>query len=138
MSEIVSILPPDVLNNIIGIFTNVRDQLGLKFHVELLENFQLKIPNNNLFALDNPYSRYNNASPASLAKFQKRLMRDFEETHETLEKMFALLKTLKPVVTIKFGEFHEVLQDIRDSFVNLQVQYSNIRELKKSICKCWI
>ena len=131
LSEIVSILPPEVLNNIIGIFTNVRDQLGLNFHAELLENFQLKISDDYLFALDNPFSRYNNASPASLAKFQKRLLRDFEETHETLDEMFALLKTLKPAVTIKFGEFHEVSQNIRDSFVNLQVHYANIRELKE-------
>ena len=105
----------------------VRDQLGLNFHAELLENFQLKISDDYLFALDNPYSRYNNASTASLAKFQKRLLRDFEETHETLDEMFALLKTLKPAVTIKFGEFHEVSQNIRDSFVNLQVHYANIR-----------
>ena len=130
LQEIVSILPPDVVNNIICVFTNVRDQLGLNFHAEILEKFQLKISEEYLFVLDNPYSRYNNASPKKLLKFQKRLMRDFEETHETLEEMFTLVKTLKPAVTIKFGEFHEVSQDIRDSFVNLQVQYTNIRELK--------
>ena len=131
LSEIVSILPPDVLNNVICVLTNVRDELSLNFHVELLEKFQLKIPDEYLFTLDNPYSRYSNGSPKIREKLQGQLMSDFKLAHEILEEMFTLLKNLKPAVTNKFGEFHEASQDIRASFVNLQVQYANIRELKE-------
>ena len=134
LSEIVSILPPDILDNVIGVFTKVRDELSLEFDTELLKKFQLKIPDDYLFALDNPYSRYGKASkssPRARMKLQKLLTRDFKETHETLEKMFSLVKTFKPAVTIKFGEFREASQDIRDSFVSLQVHYANIKEIKE-------
>ena len=92
----------------------------------------MKIPDDYLFILDNPYSRYNNASPKTRVKFKKILTRDFKETHETLEEIFVLLKSFKPAVTITFGEFHEVSQDIQVSLFNIQVQYVNIRELMQT------
>ena len=134
LSEIVSILPSDVLNNIIVVFTKVRDELSLEFDYCLLKIFDLQIPNDYCFTFDNPYSRLckaSKSSPKTYEKLHKCLPKDFKETHEILERMFALLKTFKPAVTIKFGEFHEISQNIRDSLANLQVQYINIREIRE-------
>ena len=133
LSKIISILLPDELSNIISVFTNVRDELSLVFDTRIFNKFQLKIPDHHVFTIDNPYSRYSKvskASPMTHAKLQKRFLRDFKETHEILERILALVKTFKPT-TIKFGELYEVSHDIRDSFLNLQIQNDNIKQIKK-------
>ena len=57
ITAIVSILPPDVLSNIIIVFTKTRDRFSLKFDPKVLKNFQLSVPKDFIFMLDNPYTR---------------------------------------------------------------------------------
>jgi len=129
LSAIVSILPSDVINNVIVVFTKVQDELSLKFKPKLFEDYQLRIPEDYRFIMDNPYSRYESAPSDISTKQQKRLKRDFKDAHETLDEMFSVVQKLKPVATIHFGEFQEITQDIQDSFSILQVHHANKKAL---------
>ena len=130
ITEIVSILPPDVLRNIIILFTKTRDQCSLKFDVAVLEQFQLKVPKDFTFVLDNPYSRLENADRTD-KRMMKTLKYDFMFSHEVLGDMFAVIKRLKPELTLNFGLFYETVQQIEACFTKIRTSYDNKCELEK-------
>ncbi len=139
ITQIVSILPPSVLRNIIVVYTFTRDRFSLKFEPKLLqEEFQLSIPAKHQFMLDNSYSRYESYRKSTdkkdpNPKEQKMLRRDFEDCNEILYDIFEVIKSFKPARTLKFGEFQEAVDNIKVCFSKLKVHYKNKDEIKKLI-----
>ena len=135
VTEIVSILPPDVLRNIIIVFTKTRDKYSLKFDLKVLkEEFQLSVPKDFIFMIDNPYTRLQTVQERGdeLDQEDKEMLSsDFATAHKTLEKFFTVTKRLKPALTLKFGEFHDAVQDIETSLAKLRVIYENKSKVDK-------
>ena len=135
LTEIVSILPPDVLRNIIVVFTKTRDKFSLKFDLKVLkEEFQLSVPRDFIFMLDNPYTRLQTVQECGdeLDEDTKDILSsDFATVHKMLEKFFTVTKRLKPALTLKFGEFHDAVQDIETSLAILRVIYENKSKVDK-------
>ncbi len=125
LTEIVSILPASVLQNIIVVFTKVRDDLSLNFDIGMLKKFQLSIPDEFIFTIDNPYSRYESLQAHPNKRQAGTLVKDFKTSHETVEEIFAVVKKLKPEMTLKFGEFQEAIENIITSFIKLKTHYRN-------------
>ena len=126
IKEIVSILPPGVLRNIIILFTKTWDTLSLKFDIRVLKKF---VPEDHTFVIDNPYSRLESAEKTDKKKM-KTLKRDFEDSHETLEEMFMVIKKLKPEVTLNFGLFFEIVQQIECCFAKIRSCCHNKSEIR--------
>ncbi len=139
ITQIVSILPPSVLRNIIVVYTFSRDKFSLEFEPNLLqEEFQLSIPAKHQFALDNSYSRYERYRKSTdkkdpNPKEQKKLRRDFEDSNEILDDIIEVIKSFKPARTLKFGEFQEAVDNIKVCFSKLKVHYKNKDEISKLI-----
>ncbi len=139
ITQIVSILPPSVLRNIIVVYTFTRDRFSLKFEPKLLqEEFQLSIPAKHQFMLDNSYSRYESYRKSTdkkdpNPKEQKKLRRDFEDSNEILDDIIEVIKSFKPARTLKFGEFQEAVDNIKVCFSKLKVHYKNKDEISKLI-----
>ena len=130
---IVSILPPEVLRNVIIVFTKTPDELSLKFDKKVLEEeFQLIIPKEYIFILDNPYTRYEGVKEMN-ARLTRTLSRNFEDAHLVLDDMFEVIKKFKPAVTIKFGEFHATIEEIATSLAKLGAFYENKRSMEKKM-----
>ena len=126
ITAIVSILPPDVLSNIIIVFTKTRDRFSLKFDPKVLKKFQLSVPKDLIFMVDNPYTRLQTVPGDDLDEETKEILSsDFATAHKMLEKMFTVTKRLKPALTLKFGEFHDAVEDIETSLAKLRVIYEN-------------
>ncbi len=83
--------------------------------------------------IDNPYSRYQSYLESPDPRALRKLRKDFAECHETLDFMFDVIQTLKPAVTIKFGEFLESVEDIRVSLNKLITHHKNKKEVMKLI-----
>lgn len=134
ISEITSILPPDVIRNIIVVFTKTRDEYSLDFDIDVLkEEFDLTIPEGYIFMLDNPYARWEKAKANPTSKSIARMKADFTTTFETLREMFAVIKRLKLAFTLKFGEFHEVVDDIEVCLAELRSNCDNRNSVKRKI-----
>ncbi len=139
ITQIVSILPPSVIRNIIVVFTFTRDEFSLKFEPKLLqEEFQLSIPVKHQFKLDNSYSRYESYRKSTDTKDpnpkeQKKFRREFEDSNEILDNIFEVIKSFKPARTLKFGEFQEAVDNIKVCFSKLKVHYKNKDEISKLI-----
>ncbi len=98
ISALLSILPKGIVDNIIVAFTHVKNELNLQFDTN--NNFskcQLSIPKKHCFTIDNPYAKYASCPEPSM---KRRLREDFEDAHETLDKMFKVIQVLKPVKTL--------------------------------------
>ncbi len=93
LSEITHILPRQILNNVIIVFSNAANCLDVNSKV-LEQYFGEKTENT--FFIDNPYCRIEKVK-AQKGKFGKGLQKEVEETSEVLTEMCEAIKDFPPV-----------------------------------------
>ena len=138
LSEITAILPREVLNNVIIIFTNAADPLDLNFEPTVLAEFLGKNIEN-YFCIENPYCRIEKAKAKtdklSIEKIARSLQKSFDETAQTLDQMFDTIKDFQKVYTSKFTKLYETKQAIEKKVIILLVAYDNQTKLEDKIKK---
>ena len=136
LTEITSILPREVLNNIIVVFTNTADPLDLNFDITGLNDFFGTLIDRHFF-VENPYCRFEKAKMKQgqlpRGKIARSLKKSFEETAEVLTDMCTTMKKLEVVYTHRFTELYEKKQNIELSVLNMLVSYDNQERVEKSI-----
>ena len=138
LSEITAILPREVLNNVIIIFTNTADPLDLNFEPNVLAEYLGKNIEN-YFCIENPYCRIEKANAKmdklSIDKIARSLQKSFDETSQTLDLMSATIKDFEKVYTSQFTKLYETKQAIEKKVLTLLVAYDNQTNLEKVIKK---
>ena len=138
LSEITAILPREVLNNVIVVFTNAADPLDLNFEPTVLAEYLGKNIEN-YFCIDNPYCRIEKAKAKmdklSIEKIARSLQKSFNETAQTLDQMSDTMKNFPKVYTSQFTKLYETKQAIERKVLILLVEYDNQTNLEKVIKK---
>jgi len=140
LTEITTILPKAILDNVIVVFTNTGDPLDLNFDVSVLKQFFGKEITTH-FCIENPYCKFEKAKlqqqkkNLSVQTIAKSLKKGFGETGEVLQEMYFAIQPFKPVHTSYFTELYDKKQEIERKVLELLVSYDNQIALEAAIQK---
>ena len=140
LTEITAILPREVLDNVIVVFTNTADPLDLNFDPAVLKQFFGKgIEEERIFFIENPYCRVEKAKKQkahlSAEMIARSLKKSFDETSHEMTKMSRVIRKFKPVHTHHFTVLYETKQKVEKEVVDLLMAYDNQTELEKKIAQ---
>ncbi len=138
LSEITAILPRDILNNVIIVFSNTSDALDLNFDPNsLTEYFGKKVEH--IFFIENPYCRFEKAQSKvkqlGIDLIASSLKKSFEDTGQVLGKLCTTIKDFHQVHTHRFVELYEKKQAIESTVLVALTEYDNQMRLEKEIRK---
>ena len=138
LTEITSILPKEVLDNIVVVFTNCTDILDLTFDPVLLsEYFGRRFEDGRMFCLENPYCRFEKAKEKQHSLPQRMiaasLKQSFQKAGEMLQEMHEVIKPFSPVHTLQFGELYQKKQIIEQETLVLLEQYDHQKKLESQM-----
>ena len=136
LSEISAILPKEVFNNIIVVFTNSADPLDANFDIsELNPYFGKKL--DCAFFIENPYCRIEKAKQKagqlSPEQITESLKKSFEVTAECLRSLKETIKDFKDVHTRHFTKLYDKKQEIERDVITILASYDEQTELEKGI-----
>lgn len=138
LSEITAILPKEILNNVIVVFSNTDDVLNLNFEPEALVDYfggELE----HLFYIENPYCKLDKAKAKvgklPLGRIRDSLHRSFKETSEELKRVSETIKDFKPVHTESFNVLYEKKKLIERNVLTLVTAYDNQVRLEEFLDK---
>ena len=136
MSEIMAILPKQIMNNIIVVFSNTADPLDLNFDPNVLnKSFGLDIKHT--FFIENPYCRLEKAKQKenmfSNDTIAKSLKKAFDNTADVLNDMCTAMKDLNAVHTISFITLYKKKQEIEQNVLTLVTAYDSQQSLEEDL-----
>mmetsp|Transcript_92063 Transcript_92063/g.159756 ORF Transcript_92063/g.159756 Transcript_92063/m.159756 type:complete len:824 (-) Transcript_92063:116-2587(-) len=122
LSEIASILPVTVLENIFVVFTNVEDWCALNFDPEELTQYLRGKPltESRMFLLDNPYSKLQKVKQRQgvlQGRLAESLMKSFQEAAKILRNIESLISELPRIHTHEFLHLYDKKQSIERSLL---------------------
>ena len=135
--EITAILPRDILNNVIIVFSNTGDALDLSFDPNsLTEYFGKEV--DNIICIENPYCQFEKAQskvkPIGIKLVASSLQKSFEDTAKVLGGMCTTIKDFPPVHTNRFVElYYDKKQAIESTVLVTLAEYDNQICLEKEI-----
>lgn len=140
LSEISAILPKEVLNSIIVVFTNVAGPLDLNFEPSELQKFIGKeVEKERIFLINNPYCRVEKAKLRSekidSGVIAESLKTSFDEASKMLTKMCGVIKIFNKVYTHHFVTLCRTKEQIDSEVTGLLMAYENQMELEKMISR---
>ena len=124
MSEIKSTLSPEVVDNFIVILTKC-DIYSSSFEVSNLEQFGLSIKPKHFFTFDNPYARWDITKNSGVTRCPQVVKSEFEAAFKTLKEILSTIKPFKCVMTLKFGELREIIDEIEQHLPGLFKLYED-------------
>ena len=136
LTEIASILPLPVLDQIFFVFTNTANPSDLYFDPgELKKYFGEKVDITAYICIDNPYSRFERAIEMEIKReyIVQSLRKLFDDTREVLKKMYHIMKEFGKVHAQQFIQLHEKRQAIERRVLELFSAYDYQKNLEKEI-----
>ena len=138
LTEIGSILPRKVLENVVVVFTNTTDILDLNFDpISLREYFGGEIQPSRLFFTENPYCKYEKAKQMegqqSPENIERILKNSFDKATEMLMQMWDNIKDFSRVHTHYFIVLYQKKQEIQKKLMDLLASYDYQTELEMKI-----
>lgn len=128
LTQLTSILPKAVLDNVIPVYTNTADPLDLNFDPDELQKYFGKRIEKCLF-IENPYCRIEKAKAKQhaldMSIIARSLQKSFEETRTQLTNLFEYIKGMTSVHTYKFLELYEKKQDIDRKMLEILAELDN-------------
>ena len=114
LTEITSILPKEVLKNIIVVFTNTADLLSLTFDTTSLQGYLGR-----------------EIEPASIFCIDCKSSQD--ETAEVLTELWTHIKSFQPIHTSHFTVLYQKRQKIEKTILDLLKAYDDLKRLEKEL-----
>ena len=140
LSEISSILPREIFNNIIVVFTNSADALDCNFDISGLDHyFGRRIDHAFYMYIENPYCRIEKAKQKSgqlsVDQIARSLRKSFEDTAETLRSLQQTIKDFNDVHIsyFIFTRLYDKKQEIERDVIIILTSYDQQTELEKEI-----
>ena len=138
LSEITSILPKTILNNIIVVFTNTTSLLQLNFDLGALKHYFGRNLEHS-YCIENPYCLFEKANEKiglmSRELLAESLKDEFERTAKKLNKLFATMKSFELVQTKDFLKLYEKKEKIEETIALTLVKYDNHSKITVKIEK---
>ena len=136
LSEISSVMPREIFNNIIVVFTNTADPLDCNFDISELDHYFGK-KSDCAFYIENPYCRIEKAKQKSkqlsVDQIARSLRKSFEDTAECLRSLEETIKDFKDVHTLHFANLYDKKQEIERDVIIILASYDEQTELEKLI-----
>ena len=93
LTEITAVLPKEILNNVIIVFSNTGDPLDLNFDpTKLTTYFGRQVPQEQIFFIENPCCRFEKArakvAQLGIDRVAESLQRSFEDTAKVLNELW--------------------------------------------------
>ena len=135
LNEVSAIMPQEVFNNIIVVFTNTASALDCHFDMRELDGFFGKKIDRALY-IDNPYCKIEKVKqkPTQLTdKDIKGLRESFEDGTECLCTLQETIKGFEEVHTLHFTKLFDAKQEIERDVITILTFYDNQTELEKKI-----
>ena len=138
LTEVTAILPKEVLDNVIVVFTNIADPLDLNFNLSSLRKYLGKeVESNRFFLINNPYCRVGKAKERQGAidseMIAKSLKKSFDEAREMLTSMCSAIEQFKKVHTHHFVTLYETKLKIDGEVTDLLMAYENQKMVENKI-----
>ena len=136
LSEITAILPRDILNNVIIVFSNTSDKLELSFDPNsLTEYFGKEV--DNIICIENPYCRFKKAQSKvkqiGIKLVASSLQKSFEDTAKVLGYLCFTIRDFPRVHTRRFVELYEKKLAIESTVLASLIEYDNQMRLENKI-----
>lgn len=132
LTEIASILPRKILDNVIVVFTNTANPLDLNFDPNSLQEYFGRF-------IENPYCKFEKVKQMqgqlSAELIEQSLEKSFNETTAVLMDMCTIIKSFKLVHTDHFIALYQKKQEIEKKIMELLAAYDYQRNLEKKIEK---
>ena len=120
--EIVKLLPREVLNNAIVIFTKTVKKSSLNFNMETInELYGLHIRSDYTFMMDNPFCAWIKEKKERVPDF-KGIPEDFIEKFKKLDEIFSKIECFEAVETFKFGELSKTIKKIDFHLATIELE----------------
>ena len=136
LAEISSIMPREVFNNIIVVFTNNAEPLDCNFDIHELDSYFGK-ELDHAFYIENPYCRIEKAKQKvgqlKVDQIAKSLKKSFVETAESLRSLQETIKDFKDVHTLHFTRLYDKKQEIERDVIAILTSYDQQTKLEKEI-----
>ena len=136
LSEISTIMPREIFNNIIVVFTNTADPLDCNFDISELDHYFGK-KSDCAFYIENPYCRIEKAKQKSkqlsVDQIARSLRKSFEDTAESLLLLEETIKDFNDVHTLHFTQFYYKKEEIEKDVIMILASYDEQTELEKLI-----
>ena len=138
LTEITAILPREILQNVIVVFSNTSDPLDLNFDPnELTTYFGRPVSQGFLFFIENPYCKFEKAKAKvgqlGIERIAKSLQKSFDDTANVLTEMCSKIKGFQQVHTHHFITLYEKKQAIEGNILQMVTEYDNQVEIEKAI-----
>ena len=139
MSQITSILPRQIVKNIIIVFTNCSSRLQLNFDPSTLqEYFGEATPSEHVFCIDNPYSlytKYKETEGKLEPDMKEEIVDEFKRTAKVLKKLVGKMQGFSPVHTNLFINLYNKKLEIEKNVIHLLAAYDNQTEIESKLVK---
>ena len=137
LTQITSILPRTVLNNLVIVFTNTANVLDLNFDPAEFDDFLgAKIGKCRQFCVENPYCKFEKVKRMqdhlSIDEIASNMQSSFKETTIVLAKMCEVMRDFKPVPTDYFTRLYEKRQQIEKNVLRILAEYDNSNNLEEN------
>ena len=138
LTEITAILPREILQNVIIVFTNTSDPFNLTFDInELTEYFGRPVSQELTFFIENPYCRFEKikakVAQLGIERVAETLQKSFDDTARVLNEMCLKIKDFQQVHTHHFTTLYEKKQAIEGNILRMVAEYDNQVEIEKAI-----
>ena len=136
LSEISSVMPREIFNNIIVVFTNTADPLDCNFDISELDPFFGRRIECACY-IENPYCRIEKAKQKAgqlpLEQIAKSLRKSFIDTAECLHSLEKTIKDFNDVHTHPFIRLYDKKQEIERDVIIILASYDKQTKLEKEI-----
>lgn len=136
LSEISTILPKEIFNNIIIIFTNTADPLDCNFDIKELDAYIGARKDEHFYYIENPYCKIEKSKQSrhlSNERIAKSLGKSFQETADCLLAMKEKIKKFEDVHTYHFIKLYEKKEKIEKNIIDQLAAYDEQDSLAKQI-----
>ena len=138
LSEITSILPRTIIDNIIVVFTNTTGLLQLNFDLGTLKHYFGRELQHS-FCIENPYCLFEKANERkglmSRELLAESLKDEFERAAKTLNRLFTTMKSFKIVHTNDFLMLYKKKEKIEATITDALTEYKNQSNIENEITK---
>ena len=136
LTEVTSILPREIVSNVIVVFTNTADPLVLNFDPNWLKTFfGREIEDSRMFCVENPYCKFGRAKKQQGKLPVRGFQKSFDETIEVLRDMTTTMKNFRRVHTSHFATLYQKKQEVEVKVNYLLTAYEKQKDLEKQIEK---
>jgi GTP-binding protein EngB required for normal cell division len=139
LTKITAILPREILQNVIVVFSNTGDSLDLILDQNELAKYFGRQVLQGIFFIENPYCRLDKAkdkvAQLGMERVAKCLQKSFDDTVRVLTEMCLKIKDFQQVHTRHFITLYEKKQAIEGNVLPIITEYDKQAEIEKAIQK---